>query len=198
LAQQEYDQYVALVRQEVNTIKFTGKKLILDKLREEYQLLIDLERNKLVQLPQIAEKQQKNKFLEGFFIDTAKIPKIGPAKKATLASFNIETAADVSWDAVFAVKGFGNVYTQAMVNWRQECERKFVFNPAMTTEADEDVVRQQMATRKRPVEIALKAGVAELQRMREEMIDKANYFIPQLQAVSQNLAQKQANISVFD
>ena len=141
--------------------------------------------------------RQKRQFLERHFIDGVTISGVGPAKKAALRSFGIETAADVTWNKVISVKGLGEVLTRAVVDWRKACERRFVFNPNIAvTEADKNAVRAKIATRKRALEVALNAGAAELQRLRQAMITKANTFSPRLQAASKQLAQARADLKI--
>lgn len=196
-AQQAYDQILGRIRQEASPEVFAKKKQDLARLRDEYQQLPEREKAEMTNLHATAEARQKHQFLERHFLDTANISGIGPTKKAALRSFGIETAADVTWNKVIAVKGFGEVLTRAVVDWRKACERRFVFNPNLAiTEADKNAVRAKIATRKRMLEITLNAGAAELQRLRQDMISKANAFIPSLQAASQQLAQAQADLTV--
>lgn len=197
-AQQAYDQIVARVRQETSPEVFSKKKQELARLRDEYQHLPEREKTEIANLHVTAEARQKNQFLERYFIDTANISGVGPAKKAALRSFGIETAADVTWHKVIAVKGFGEVLTRAVVDWRKACERRFVFNSQLAvTETDKNAVRAQIATRKRTLEITLNAGATEIQQLRQEMIKKANVLIPLLQVASQKLAQTLADLSVI-
>jgi DNA-binding helix-hairpin-helix protein with protein kinase domain len=194
-AQQVYDKIIYQVQQEVNSEDFTKKKQALARLRDEYQQLPEREKNEIARLRTTAEARQKRQFLERQFIDTSIISGVGPTKKAALRSFGIETAADVTWNKVIAVKGFGEVLTRTVVDWQKACERRFVFNPRIAvTEADKNAVRAQIAVRKHKLEIELNAGAVTLQRMRQDMINKANYLKPQLQAASQKLAQAQADL----
>ncbi len=196
-AQQAYDQIVCRVRQEVGPEEFAKKKQALAQLRHEYQQLPEREKNEIASLHTTAEARQKRQFLERQFIDAATISGVGLAKKAALRSFGIETAADVTWNKVIAVKGFGEVLTRAVVDWQKACERRFVFNPTMAvTAADKNTVRAQIAARKRAIEIALNTGAADLQRMLQEMANKANHLKPQLQVASQKLAQTRADLNV--
>ncbi|GJQ37583.1 MAG: hypothetical protein JETCAE01_35930 [Anaerolineaceae bacterium] len=196
-AQQAYDQIVGRIRQEISPEAFAKKKQDLAKLRDEYQQLPEREKDELANLHATAETRQKRKFLERHFIDGATIPGVGPAKKAALLSFGIETAADVTWAKVFAVKGFGKVLTRAVVDWRKACERRFIFNPRIAvTDTEKNAVRTQIAARKRTLEITLTAGAAELQRVRQEMVNKVNRLTPLLQAASQKLAQAQVDLNV--
>lgn len=197
-AQQAYDQIVGRTRQEVSPEAFAKKKQDLARLRDEYQHLPEREKTEIANLHATAEARQKHQFLERHFLDAATISGVGPAKKAALRSFGIETAADVTWYKVISVKGFGEVLTRAVVDWRKACERRFVFNPNLAvTEADKNAVRAKIATRKRILEITLNAEAAELQRLRQNMISKANALSPALQAASQKLTQAQADLNAI-
>lgn len=197
-AQQAYDQIVGQIRQEVSPEAFAKKKQDLARLRDEYQQLPEREKTEIANLHATAEARQKHQFLERHFLDAATISGIGPAKKAALRSFGIETAADVTWNKVISVKGFGEVLTRAVVDWQKACERRFVFNPKLAiTETDKNAVRTKIAARKRTIEITLNAGAAELQRVRQEMVNKGNTLMPQLQAVCRKLAQAQVDINII-
>jgi DNA-binding helix-hairpin-helix protein with protein kinase domain len=197
-AQQAYDQIVTRVHQEISLESFSRRKQELAQLADEYKHLPEREKTEIVNLHATAEARQKIKFLERFFIDAATISGVGPAKKAALRSFGIETAADVTWQKVIAVKGFGESLTRVMLDWRIACERGFIFRPHLAvTEADKNAVRVQIATRKRTLEITLNAGAVELQRLRQDMINKANTLNPLLQTASQQLAQARADLSAI-
>ncbi|VED14885.1 putative chaperonin [Escherichia coli] len=98
-------------------------------MKDEILGLPEEEKRDLAALQDTARERQKQKFLEGFFIDVASIPGVGPARKAALRSFGIETAADVTRRSVKQVKGFGDHLTQAVIDWKASCERRFVFRP---------------------------------------------------------------------
>jgi Topoisomerase DNA binding C4 zinc finger len=55
--------------------------------------------------------------------------KFGPAKEAALRSYGIESAADVAQGKVLAVPGFGSINSRPLLEWRQELEKKFVYDP---------------------------------------------------------------------
>jgi DNA-binding helix-hairpin-helix protein with protein kinase domain len=197
VAQQSYDQIIAQVRQEISPEVFSKKKQELANLRDEYHRLPEREKAEISNLHATAAARQKYQFLGRHFIDAASISGIGPSKKAALRSFGIETAADVTWYKVIAVKGFGEVLTRAMVDWQKACERQFVFNPDLAvTEADKNAVRAKLSIRKRTLELTLNAGASELQRLRNNMINKATELNPMLQVASQKLAQAQGDLNV--
>ncbi|MCQ0030991.1 hypothetical protein EFP18_21410 [Burkholderia glumae] len=110
------------------------------------------------------EARQKAAYLDGFLIRRAKIPGIGPAKTATLASFNIETANDITRRAVMAVPGFGEAYTAKLLAWRQGHEAKFRYNSqrdASDTQA-ESATRAAWAVQRVSLQNKLRAGLANL------------------------------------
>jgi DNA-binding helix-hairpin-helix protein with protein kinase domain len=128
----------------------------------------------IASLHSTAESRQKQ-FLERHFLDSAVISGVGPRKKAALRSFGIETAADVTWSKVISVKGFCEVLTRAVVDWRKACEHRFVFNPNFTaTDADKIAVRAKILSEQLNIDIKPANGPVELQRLRQEAIRKGN------------------------
>lgn len=110
------------------------------------------------------EARQRERFLDQFQVRRASISGIGPAKTATLISFGIETAADVSWAAVRRVPGFGDKMTQKLVVWRQRHEAKFRYDPAPNAQdvTDERAIRFKYAIQKANLEGLIRSGLTTL------------------------------------
>lgn len=193
--------YMSLVdksRSEVGPEGFNKRKAQLAELRNEYVGLATKEKTELDALHQTAEQRQRMKYLDRYFIDSASIHGVGPAKKAALRSFGIETAADVQWNKVRSVKGFGDVLTRAVVDWRKACERKFVFNPAQAvTEADRNAVRAKLMVQRKAIEAKLTAGASELQRMSLEASGRMASLRTHLQSAAQEYAQAKADMALL-
>lgn len=119
----------------------------------------------LMKLKSTREARQRAEFLDRFLIRRATISGIGPAKTATLASFGIETAADITASAVRAVPGFGEALTGKMLTWRQSHEAKFRYNasPAPADLQAENAVRSASVTKQIDLQNKLRAGLAALQ-----------------------------------
>lgn len=81
-------------------------------------------------------------FLRNQLIRNSNIPHVGPSRRAMLASFGIETAADVNHGAVRNVPGFGEELTKRMVAWKADCVRSFR-GPGPTPTEWLEKVRQQ-------------------------------------------------------
>jgi DNA-binding helix-hairpin-helix protein with protein kinase domain len=77
-----------------------------------------------------AGEDQLARYLDQFTIAKATIPDVGPGRAAKLASYGIETAADVTKAALANVPGFGDHLTKRLLSWRKDVERGFRFDPA--------------------------------------------------------------------
>lgn len=163
-----------------------------------YANFTQAERQELDKLNATAKERQKQKFLDGFFIDSADIPGVGPTRKSTLRSFGIETAADVDRHRIQNIRGFGQSLTRAVLDWKASCERKFTFNAATAvTDADKNAVRAKLAARKMRVESTLRQGPSDLKRMREEAILRSSNVIIQIEQSAKQLAQAKKDYSIL-
>ncbi|RVT39648.1 topoisomerase DNA-binding C4 zinc finger domain-containing protein [Sphingobium algorifonticola] len=119
----------------------------------------------LMLLKSSREARQRAAFLDRFPLRRAKISGIGPAKTATLASYGIETAADITRHAVMAVPGFGDAMTAKLLTWRSGHEAKFCYNPAPDASdvQAENAVRSAHAARRADLQAKIRSGAAALQ-----------------------------------
>jgi DNA-binding helix-hairpin-helix protein with protein kinase domain len=151
--------------QRVGLTELFGIRDDLEKWVASYRKLdADLNRD-LANLRSTREARQRDAFLDRYPIRAAKISGIGPAKTATLASFNIETAADVTEAAVRAVPGFGEAMTVKMMSWRRSHEAGFRYNSAASpSDAQaENAVRSAWAAKRADLQTKIHSGLAALQ-----------------------------------
>lgn len=147
--------------------RFNQKKAELRTLAIEYRGLSALEKSRLDDLDRRRRDAQMQKFLEGHLIARAKIPGIGPGRKATLASYGIEDAFNVTSGKVRNVPGFGDAMTKKLLTWRSAIERKFVFNPALGTDpAAIRQVKDGISRRRSEIEHAFGRAPTELEQLR--------------------------------
>jgi hypothetical protein len=97
-------------------------------LVRDLNALPDEEKSELQQLENNKRKVQLERYLERHLIKGAKIRKIGSARKAVLASFGIETAADIERHRVAAVQRFGPSLVSELLAWRRGIEQDFALN----------------------------------------------------------------------
>lgn len=197
-AKKDYDELTERVQRDAGPGGFQAKRAELSQLRDEHQALPHAEKQELDHLHSTAHERQKQKFLDTCFIDSASISGVGPARKAALRSFGIETAADVSRSRVMQVRGFGDSLTRAVTDWKASCERRFVFNPSnAVSAADRDAVRSKFGARKVSIEAALTRGGGELQSLRQRAISQMAMLQPQLEVAARRLAQAERDLSVL-
>jgi DNA-binding helix-hairpin-helix protein with protein kinase domain len=178
--------------------RFQKCKVSLIKARDELVSLAAREKVELAALARTAEERQRRQFLERQLIRSASISGVGVAKKASLRSFGIETAADIEWSRVIRVSGFGPLLTQTMLDWRSQCESRFRFDPSRAVaQADRDAIRSSILGRRWQLETALVKGLHELKDCQSAVQAAQVSLEAQLQAAVQQLAQAEADMKVF-
>jgi DNA-binding helix-hairpin-helix protein with protein kinase domain len=184
--------------QDAARTKFETIKKELSRLRNEHQSLEAHVKHELNDVYKLAEIRQKQKYLEQFYIETASIPGISYNKKAVLRSFGIETAADVTWDKVNAIKGFGKKLTRAVVDWRQSHERNFVFNRSIgVTQAEINQAKSKVVMQQRAIMVKINGGKLQMQQIRDQMVEKAKSLESALQQAQQELEQAVADFKAI-
>ncbi len=144
---------------------FQKKNTELVAIKQQYENLGTELHQKLINLENNVRQRQVEKFLDTFDIYDARITGIGEQRKATLISYGIETAADVSYSKISMVPGFGAVYTSNLVGWRQSLEGRFVFDPNKGIDpADKQAIEQEIALKRRTAETDLSAGPVRLKQ----------------------------------
>jgi len=148
---------------------FKAKRRELEDLRHRWNELPAKRASRLRKLEAERREQQLEKFLSNFFIDHADIRDIGPGRKATLASYGIETAADVTRRRVKKVPGFGDAMTAKLLAWRNNVSQQFTFDP--TKGVDRDRVADldgEILKERRQIEKELLTGARELAQLRRQ------------------------------
>jgi predicted flap endonuclease-1-like 5' DNA nuclease len=107
---------------------FLQQRQQLQAAKEEYLSLDQQKKRELDNYKSQRRQRQLHAFLDNFEIRNSKVRGIGPAKQAALASFGVDTAADITTAKVLAVPGIGNAVAQDMLKWKAACESKFVYS----------------------------------------------------------------------
>lgn len=177
---------------------FSARRTQLLQFCDEFAKLPASEASALANLHSTAEQRHRKRFLERFFVESAEIPGVGPARSATLRSFGIETAADIEIQRVRRVPGFGEVLTAALVNWRRECERRFNFDPKRAvTEAERSAERARFASRRRALEDVLSKGHSELLELARRAEAQSRALSPAVAAAYKKILQARADLSLL-
>jgi DNA-binding helix-hairpin-helix protein with protein kinase domain len=154
---------------------FADKLEQLTRAKTAYDGLPRLEHLARMKLRGSVRDAQLHKYLAGFLIAPAKIGLIGPGRKATLASFGIETAADVNVAALSRVRGFGDTHKADLLAWRNGLEGKFMFNPGRGVDPHDDAaLSAQFAAQKSRLDTVLREGLSELHKLRADLLRMRN------------------------
>jgi len=141
-------------------------------------------------------ERQLLKFLDNFFIHDHSIPKIGAGRKATLASYGIETAADIDPNKIIGISGFGTSLTSELVQWRKSLEGRFRFDPSRGIDpADIAALNQKFRQERIRIEGRLLAFPEILSNVRREILLKREALRLQVEDVAKALAQARADLS---
>ncbi len=170
----------------------------LSNLREKYKNLADQHRKDKLRLKDDARNEQLNKFFNSFFIKDHYIPAVGIGRKAVLASFGIETAADIDHNRIINIKGFGQKITADLVDWRKTQERKFIFDPSKGIDAATlAALDQRLMQTKTQIEKMLLSGPAHLNQIKAKILQRRNELLPLVQEAARQVAQAQADLDAF-
>ncbi|RYH29325.1 MAG: hypothetical protein EON54_22590, partial [Alcaligenaceae bacterium] len=150
-ARSEYTAAVAALRASTQAVaaEFQKRKDHFQQAAAALRRMPSLMADELRKIEGVARAYHLKKHLGQFYVDNVQIKGLGPARKASLQSFGIETAADVIEADVRQVKGFGGALTQALLDWRASHARSFVFASHMKPPASEisRVLQKERAAR---------------------------------------------------
>ena len=129
----------------------------------QFQSLGPEEAREITDLKLQQREQQLTRFLERFHIQHATIKGIANARKVTLISYGVETAADVSAQRIKRISGFGPSMTGTIVAWRISIERKFTFDPSQPIDPSHIAsIKAKYAKRRVDVQAELRQWLAKL------------------------------------
>lgn len=173
-----------ILRTEMNTARLAYKNLGAEEKKslEEYK-----RRRRELQLAT---------YLDSFTIRQAKIRGIGPAKEAALASFGIDTAADVSLEKLLQVPGFGPVNSQGIVKWRDKLAARFIYNesPNAADRNELQRIRSGVESRATALRRQLSTGAKSLQAICQRAQQLASLDDPALVRIKQELEASQCDL----
>lgn len=181
-AQAQWEGLISRWRNEAINEAYDRLRADLKSTRGTIEALPSIRADGIRRLEADRAAEQKHRYLDRFRIDKAKIPNIGPSRTTTLASFGIETAADVQRGKISRISGFGPALCNDLLKWRQSHERNFRFNaaepvnPAAVAQLD-----AELDLRRKTAVAALRKGPDELKRMSAEIINARARLMPALE-----------------
>lgn len=177
--------------------RFLAERRQLEGVRQRYHSLCGEYSRDKQKLRDGIQQKQMERFLEGYCLDDHDIPLIGPARKATLASFGIESAADIDVRRIRTIRGFGETLTQNLVNWRRSLEKQFVFDPTKGVDPADVVALEQLYRKKRQqLEAELLAGPERLRQLAAQAVQQGRTLEAEIRQAASELAQARADVAV--
>lgn len=178
---QAWDQIDQRYRTEGDASRFNEARRQSELKIREYNELPNEEARRLSELSRRQREIQLRYFLERYSLVNAKIKSVGSARKSTLRSHGIDTAADISRQRIESIPGFGPATAGLLLSWRSDLERRFVFNPSQPVNpSDIAQVKSDIAQRRINLEAALKTDLiairtaaAEIGRSRNDLTNRA-------------------------
>lgn len=182
-------------KSEANDETFKSQFQQLISLKIKYEFIEKEYKQEVLSLQNTLKERQLKKYLDSFFIDSCSIPKIGPTRKATLRSFGIETAGDISYGRIQGISGFGEVLTSELIRWRNLIENSFKFDSSKGVDkTDLQLINQKYRPRIKPIERELERGLEKLKQIQSSIIKKRADLYPLVEKSAKELAQAQANL----
>jgi DNA-binding helix-hairpin-helix protein with protein kinase domain len=198
IAQQNYNAINKVWRDEAGDVKFQRLLEELTHHRKEYASLDTSYSQEYQKLKTTIEIRQMTRFLNKFFISDHKIPKIGPTRKATLASFGIETAADISKHKITMLPGFGESYTRELLKWQAAIIKGFVFDPNKGIDPlDTADLNRRFALKQQQLEANLSAGIEKLKQVRNQALQQRQQIESAVIIAARELAQATADLKAL-
>jgi DNA-binding helix-hairpin-helix protein with protein kinase domain len=168
-------------RREASEERFVRERDRLSKAHQDLAGLAEERRQRRLRLQQEREQRQLARYLDRFRIDRGGIRGIGPGRSAMLASYGIETAADINYHQVINIPGFGHSLTTQLLEWQRTHARRFRFNPQEPVDwQDIAALDRELEARRQSLLETLGQGPDTLRRTSQEITTARARLVPVL------------------
>lgn len=187
----EWDSVLTQWRKSLGAVEAVRLQLSLEASLIEYRGLNEAKSKALVRIGGERHSRQLHDYLDNFLIRRATISGIGPAKTTMLASYGIESAADINKDAVLNIPGFGPATADKLLDWKRKLESKFVYNPSpnQADVAARAQVETEFASRAATLAREISVGLADLNQRASTVRAKAQLEDRRLEELAARRAQ---------
>ena len=151
--------------------RFDAKRTELERLRARWDESRDVQHR--MQQEQHDQKQSAalSRFLDGFDIEVAGVSGLSPSRVPLLASFGIETAADIVAEKLDNVPKLDKKMRDALTGWREGLEERFRQEAGSgPASLDEELIEREALAEQMRIEAALRAGLQDLQEIQKQAL----------------------------
>lgn len=193
-AKRQYEQQLGLWRELESSNKVRAILSELSDARQHHQHLPQERLAALDNLKRNHRHHQLMTYLDKFEIANARLKGIGASKATTLESYQIETAADITYEAVIDVPGFGPKTAEKLVAWRRALEARFRYDPTKPIDpAAINATERQIVTERARLEQVLSQGAQRLQLEAATLNARVTTLRPMLEKLVRDVAQAEAD-----
>jgi DNA-binding helix-hairpin-helix protein with protein kinase domain len=179
-------------------MEFNRKKGELASLRDSHNQIAGSFAVEQQELLARAHEFQLSEFLQQQFIDSALIPDIGPTRKATLASWGIESAYDVKTSDIREIPGFGEKLTSRLKKWCSDLELQFRYNATIgVPEQERRTIEFKYFQLRQPIETKLLDGERELGNIAQRARIEFQRFIQNINKMLEAHERASADLTVI-
>ena len=194
LAEKNYEGVRKQWESETSSQPFDTRLAELENARKQLQELAVTLPTRYKKLEQEGEKRQRETYLDRFKIQAAYIDGIGQGRKATLQSYGVETAGDITESRILNIPGFGPSLSYALLTWRRGHEARFVYNPALgVSAADKSNLDREFAARRIKPEHELRTGLSSLMTISQQISEKRIRLRAELEPLRQAVFTARSN-----
>lgn len=164
--------------------------------KDEYIKTVNSEAQLIQKYRDDRKTNQLHAFLDGFDMSSAKIKGIGPAKLATLASYGIDTAADISLNKILRIPGFGPENSKPIIAWRLGIERRFVYQQSENLIDKQEIlkIRNSVNSKLTVLRQKLNSGPLNINSLSQKVNSSLNIHDPAIQLANKQLLQARIDL----
>lgn len=182
-AESQWLRTLELWRQEAAAEVFDAKRRDLEAAVAELSALPQERLRRLKQLDREHKVRQLRRHLNQFSVEQATIHGIGPSRTAMLASYGIETAADVTRRKVSQVPGIDSALAASLMRWRRGHREAFVYDPtAPVDRRDIAEIDRALEARRQELMALVRQGPDLLRVIASEVSVAREAIMPELEA----------------
>ncbi|VTS07492.1 protein kinase domain-containing protein [Tuwongella immobilis] len=150
------------------------------------------------QLVSHAHQLAFQRHLRLYLLADADIPRIGAGRKQVLASHRIVSAVDIDVVRIQNIKGFGEVLTAQLLEWRTWVERQFQFDPnAALAPAEKRKLNLPFRSRQQQLLAGMATHLQRLESLLPSCQSELRVMVPALRKAIQSHLQAKADFEVM-
>lgn len=159
-----------------------------EQAKGEYAALQQQREQRIQALQKQLRERQLFYFLSRYRIENLQLDGISNARRSALVDAGVQTAADVTAEAIGSIPGFGPQLSEKLCAWRAELESNFRFDPNRGIDPrDLRALDQEIGALQRPWQAVLEAAPKKLLAIKESVEQAQATLLPQIESSVQTL-----------